>query len=286
MKEVIEEVKPEYGETFQIEMRTTTNAVNAYSPPHVHDFIEILYCFRGEYCVLVNGELFELRPGYMLVINSRQIHEVYPAYSVKGEFLAVKFQPEMIYAAYNSAIELQYALLFLFGEWERVFQPLELETVFMDVALEVKNKNYGYEMALKSDIYKIILWIIRNSNRKIEKLNIYTESSIRRIISAISYIEKHYMENITVRQIADYAYLEYTYFSRMFKQITKKSCTEYINQFRVQKAEVLLISTKRSITEIAEEVGFDNVSYFIKQFRRVKGLSPKQYQKRNLYKYF
>ena len=62
--------------------------------------------------------------------------------------------------------------------------------------------------------------------------------------------------------------------------MTRKSCTEYINYFRVQKAEELLLTGDMSITDVAAEVGFDNVSYFIKQFRRVKGISPKQYQLR------
>lgn len=198
--------------------------------------------------------------------------------------LVVKFQPEMIYACYNSAVELQYVLPFLFGSAirEQVLHPESLRLIFEEIAEEFAHRRYGYELALKSDIYKIIVWIIRYMEQESSLPDAYTENTIRKIVAAFSYIEKHYAENITVRHVAEHCYVEYTYFSRTFKQIAKKSCTEDINHFRIQKAEALLLSTKLSITDISEKVGFDNVSYFIKQFRRYKGISPKQYQNRLL----
>jgi len=276
MKQVFEELKPEYGETFQIHTQVTTQT--SYSPPHIHDFIEILYCFQGEYQVFVGDREYVFCPGDMIVINSRQIHECYPRNASAGEYLVVKFQPEMIYACYNSAVELQYALPFLFGDGGFLAHPKELEHVFQNIARELQTRTYGYELAMKSGIYQIILWITRCSGRKPDTLNFFSEETIRKIISAFSYIEKHYTEDISVRQIAGAVYMEYTYFSRIFRQFTKKSCTEYINHFRIQKAESLLLAGNLNITEISVQVGFDNVSYFIKQFRKFRGISPKQYQ--------
>ena len=58
----------------------------------------------------------------------------------------------------------------------------------------------------------------------------------------------------------------------------KQSFTEYLNSYRLAKAEQLLSATDKSIVEISEELGFSTPSYFIQQFKSKKGVSPKQYR--------
>jgi len=72
--------------------------------------------------------------------------------------------------------------------------------------------------------------------------------------------------------------LSYSYFSRLFTKIMKRSFREYLNYIRILNAEKLLTTSELNITEIAMMVGFSTSSYFIQQFKHYKEISPKQYQ--------
>jgi YesN/AraC family two-component response regulator len=68
-------------------------------------------------------------------------------------------------------------------------------------------------------------------------------------------------------------------FCRYFKKYTKKTFTQFVNEFRIREAIRLIGLGNKSITEISLEVGFNNFSYFNKQFKRVTGKSPSKYKK-------
>lgn len=280
MKQIFEEERPRNGEKFDTFIQHCTEPQNAQSPPHIHEYIELIYGLSGMYYFTVDNQQYLLNPKDLLIVNSWQVHGKQPVSDPKGEHLVIKLNPDMIYACYNTSAELRYALPFIFPGIirNRVVQPTEIRNALEDLARELQNQRYGYELAIKSDIYRIILWIIRNAVDQHQEIGSYSESTINNISRAFSYIADHYQERLSVREIADRCYMGYSYFSKVFKEISQKSCTEYINYFRIQKAEAMLLANSTSITEISAQVGFDNVSYFIKQFRKFKGISPKQYQ--------
>ncbi len=289
MKEWYEELRPASGENFQVSLQITRKSDKIFTTPHRHDFVEILYGLKGEYIVKVNGEEFFLKPEDMVVIGSRSIHEISPVDNPEGKYLVVKFQPEVVYSSYVSSIELKYVLPFIFNnaDGKYIFNSEKmknsgLKNVFADIKKELKGKKYGYEIALKSDIYKIMLWIIRCVEEEKGILSIYNEQTVEKIEKALKYIEKNYEKPLTVKKIAENSYMEYTYFSRIFKQITSMSCCDYINYFRIKKAEALLLENELNVTQIADKVGFDSVSYFIKNFKKYNGKSPNKYKKEDM----
>ena len=95
----------------------------------------------------------------------------------------------------------------------------------------------------------------------------------------LDYINEHYREDLTVKELAELSnYSEY-YFMKLFKQYTGKTVASYLNDFRLEKAKALLLHTDSSITDIALDVGFNNTSYFIKKFQQANQLSPHKYRK-------
>ena len=285
MKKYFEELRPTFGENFQVHLQVTSKNDTIFTESHYHDFVEVLYCLKGKYKVIIQGKEFLLEPENMIVIGSRNIHEIYPAYDPEGKYLVVKFQPEMIYSSYKSTIELKYVLPFIFNNSDGTYifnsenmKNSGLKGVFKNIIKEINEKQYGYELSLKSDIYKIILWIVRRLDEENGIFKQYTPETVEKIEKALKYIEANYKKKITVKEIAQNSYMEYTYFSRLFKQIICMSCCDYINYFRVQKSESLLLKNELTITEIAGAVGFDSVSYFIKNFKKFNKTSPKQYK--------
>ena len=95
----------------------------------------------------------------------------------------------------------------------------------------------------------------------------------------LDYINEHYQEQLTVKELTELSnYSEY-YFMKLFKQYTGKTVASYLNDFRLEKAKVMLLHSDRSITEIALDVGFNNTSYFIKKFQQANMVSPHKYRR-------
>ena len=90
----------------------------------------------------------------------------------------------------------------------------------------------------------------------------------------VNYIQKHYCEDITLSNIAEKVFLNPIYISRLIKEQTGKNYTDLIMELRIQKAVELLKNTDFYVYEIAEKVGYHNLKYFYKVFKKVKGKSP------------
>ena len=100
-----------------------------------------------------------------------------------------------------------------------------------------------------------------------------------RINKVYEYVKDNYQSEISLDQISKVALMTVPAFCRYFKKYTKKTFTQFVNEFRIRQAIQLIGMGNRSITEIAGEVGFNNFSHFNKQFKRVTGLSPSKYKK-------
>ncbi|MGL6198127.1 MAG: helix-turn-helix transcriptional regulator [Lachnospiraceae bacterium] len=89
------------------------------------------------------------------------------------------------------------------------------------------------------------------------------------------YIEQHYPEKITLQDIANSADISKSEALRCFKNGVQAAPFVYLNRYRLHIAKSLLTGTTRPITDIAESVGFDSVSYFDRMFKRTFGMTPR-----------
>ena len=95
---------------------------------------------------------------------------------------------------------------------------------------------------------------------------------------ALEYIESHYGQHIALDTLARLAGLSPKYFCRYFRDIVHRSPIDYVNFYRVECASALLTASDMTVAEVAYQCGFNDSSFFIKQFRRYKGATPKQYR--------
>ena len=103
-------------------------------------------------------------------------------------------------------------------------------------------------------------------------------SSSDAIALAKNYIAEHYQENIDRDSIAEASRITPNYLSKLFHQETGQSIREYVNHLRIREAKRLLLSTDKPVSEIASDVGFENISYFSTVFRKIAGTSPLEYR--------
>ncbi|GMQ59288.1 hypothetical protein AN1V17_36850 [Vallitalea sediminicola] len=96
---------------------------------------------------------------------------------------------------------------------------------------------------------------------------------------AKQFIEKHYMERITFKNVCEHVHLSEAYFSKIFAKDLNLTFTEYLTKKRIEKAKLLLSDTDMKIYEICYSVGYANVEHFSRTFKKIVGMSPKQYKK-------
>lgn len=105
-----------------------------------------------------------------------------------------------------------------------------------------------------------------------------TSASQKIIQRANAYIVANYHRDISLGEIAGHVHLSPSYFSRLYKQVTKGNLIDFINSVRIDHAKKLLITTSHDIDYIAFAVGFNTHNYFTTVFRRMEEMTPSEYR--------
>ncbi|MBR4027264.1 MAG: helix-turn-helix transcriptional regulator, partial [Lachnospiraceae bacterium] len=99
------------------------------------------------------------------------------------------------------------------------------------------------------------------------------------IDKATIYFADHYNENICIEDYAKMHHMSTSWFIRNFKQYTNSTPMQYILSIRIQNAEALLQNEQYNVSEISNIIGYDNPLYFSRIFKKIKGISPREYRK-------
>lgn len=133
---------------------------------------------------------------------------------------------------------------------------------------------------LKSFLNKNVTVPIENCC-EIDKANNSNESSVDNNIlieCAINYIKNNYQRDISLSDVAAQVYLSPVYFGRIFKIYTGENFTDYLIKIRLEKATELLNTTNLKICEVGKMVGYSNIKYFIRLFKKRLGQTPGKYK--------
>jgi len=95
---------------------------------------------------------------------------------------------------------------------------------------------------------------------------------------AIQFINEHYADDISLKEISNYLFISPYYLSHIFKKMTKKTITEYITSIRLEKAKELLTATDLPISQISTMTGYKDINYFSKVFKKQLGITPSEYR--------
>lgn len=249
---------------------------------HYHEYIELLYFYDGKGEVWVNGTETEVCGGSLVIISSNMAHDVLLKEPTK--YVCVKFSPSVLYENEPFFINFKYALPFMSDVQQYVFSKDEIENTTIhsqieEIMCEWDRMEYGFELAIRSAILKVFLAVIRLWHSNGDDKGFLGLSSEMK--TAIAYIGENY-STATEKQVAETCNFSYNYFSKIFKETVGKSFKDYLMDVKLSQAEKMLLTTKMSITEIAEKTGFSSISHFIARFREAKGITPNGYRKKLL----
>lgn len=265
-------------------IRIVTNAINDFFdyPMHWHHAVELCYVLEGSYSVEANNKLYELKCPDILFIAAGDVHSL-PYQKQPGKRMFLQFMLEDI----GHLCDLKDVMPFL----SRTFLiTAELDrdlhkavSTRLDELKEVYEKK---DLAYGIRIYALVLDIIADISSYAFYKPVDTHPSsiknreyLNKIGELFKYIEKHYQEDISLDDAAKAVGFSRYYLTRCLKEAMGKSFLQFLHEYRVKKAEKLLLTGEMTMTEIASSTGFGSISSFNRVFKELKGCSPLEYRK-------
>lgn len=277
------ELKQRGSIDFPIELYRLNKSHESYEMiPHWHKECEIIHVLRGELSVKLNNNVYILLPGDTVFVNSETIHSAIPKDS---EYECIVFSAESFISFSNNNLSL-FPGFPLPSIVINEFLPCKYEGIRSAVrslfeSLYDLNNTPGKRFFVTAYIYNLYGEIIKSGlcsfYDRVNSLN--NEKNVVTLKKVLQFIQKEYENKITLEDLSRVAQMSPKYFCAFFKEMTRQTPFEYINSYRTDAASKLLLSTDKSITDIAFSCGFNDLSYFIKTFKNYKGITPKAYRK-------
>lgn len=256
-------------------------------PAHSHNYIEIVYMCQGSTHHIINGDDVILQKGDLLFLNLKAVHEIYPA---KADDIAVNFivLPEFFDVAIKMMDEKENALRnyiigCLTGSRDdvaylhfKVADLLPIQNLIENLIWSIMN-NQHVANNINQVTMGLLLLHLMNYTDKIKTEKNYEQDFTLKILK---FIEENYREG-ELNDLAFKLNCNVVWLSRMIKKLTGRTFTELIQIKRLNQAAYLLDSTKISVADIGFMVGYENISYFHRLFKKYYGMTPKQFRLKN-----
>lgn len=248
---------------------------------HIHPEYEIVYIKNGSGTVQIDKYISNYENGILLFLGPNTPHMPFGNDDFENRMeVVIQFGEDFIINK-----------LRLFPEFSSILKLISLSKKGIIFHSSIKNKTADLFEKLKSssstekllNVFQILHILSQASEFKTIKKNDfnlnYKTKDIQRINYAFEYVNNSFHKEIATRIIAKKVGLTTNSFCRLFKKTTHKTFTQFINEFRIRKATELLDQGEFSISEVMYKCGYNDPSYFSKQFKRYKGVSPSVYLK-------
>lgn len=258
---------------------------------HWHEEIEFQYIQQGQAYITCDEDNITVTEGDIVFINQAVRHFITPAGADGVIFSSIVVNPSFILGFGQLDLENKYinpitanrSFGFLHITCEDSLYQQFMPPLKQLITLN-ENCPSGYELLSKACILQ--LWKLLYDQLPVKasdssRLSARTANQdAQRVKQAMLYIQEHFMEPVTLDDIAESILVSKSECCRCFRRATGLSPIEYLMKYRVmESAKYMHRRTHESISEIAGAVGFNNVSYFNKIFKRFIGCTPTEYRK-------
>jgi len=245
---------------------------------HWHTEYELIRVLDGTLMMTLNEKSFPVKKGELIFVHGGVLHAGIPDECVY-ECLVFDLNIFLRFAACQPYIQRVLDRSALVYHHFTAHHPKTLD-IADKIFYAMHQQSEGYEMAVIGQIYQFFAHIFsaklyldtqpHTSARDVKK--------IMQLRAAIDYISQHLGTPVTLTQMAEAASMSPKYFCRFFFRMTHHTPIEYLNMQRIEYACYALSTTDEPITTIALSCGFNDLSYFIRTFRKYKGTTPGQYR--------
>lgn len=253
---------------------------------HWHEDLEFIYIWEGHMEYYVNGEIVRLCPGEGLFVNARQLHYGFSGDGTDCIYLCTLLNPVLLggNAYLESLVQQvtehpQWAFVHLRQEMPWQKRILSLLQELYDCYIERAD---GFELMVEALYFQIIACLYgQRPPVQIGKEERMVNNQLSTLKEMLSVIQYHYMESLTLTEIASAGHLSSSACCRLFHKYLSRTPIEFLTEVRLNQSCILLETTSLSMTQIAVQVGFGGSSYFAERFRRQYGCSPSACRKKH-----
>ncbi len=254
-------------------------------PWHWHDELEAIVVVEGTAVVAAGTESFTVRQGEGFFCNTGVLHAAWNAGASSCLLHSVVFHPRLVGGSIDSVF------------WQNYLQPLlecpSYKGVLLDgsalwrqngiSAIEdscklCMDEPPGYEFLVRAALSELVFLLSRNRPAVAIPPSERSLRESERIKTMLQFVQEHYPEELDATQIAASARVSVSECLRCFRNTIGVPPIQYLKQFRIQKAAELLAATDWKISEIGAQCGFQDMSYFARTFRELKGSAPTEYR--------
>lgn len=276
-----------FNVSFPVDVRFLTSANGPTVRMNRHEYFEVLILLSGAVNLRIEDRCLPITRGDAAIIGSTLSHTLEPNAGSRFTVAALFFLPELIRVD-SCPDSVGYLTPFLQQDAEfphvipaRTGLPGKILELIQNIRAVLPPLTTLSRLAATTYLELILLTLAQcyssyeGSARTFES----QQKALARLQPLFSYVESYFDTEIRVEAAARICGMSKSYFINFFRNTTGDSFVSYLNHYRVQRAQLLLTSTDRSLTDIGLDVGFCDQSYFGMVFRRTVGMTPSSYRK-------
>lgn len=253
-------------------------------PIHWHNDLEISLPRKGNAIYQIYQKSYHLKPGEGLLINRNVPHSCHSSGNQPARYSTILVRPDFMYGDFGSDVEKNCFRPFLqnsaipcvllspdLPSHRQILEKLDQVEQLFD------QKSYCYELKIKGLLCQVFGDILFENQKSFSHCAPSNQLELERLEQMLNYLNTHFDSVISLQQLADQIHLSREVCCRLFKKMTGKTITAYLEEYRTDKSFSLVQSGQYSMTQIANMVGFSNASRFANAFRRQFGCNPGEY---------
>ncbi len=248
---------------------------------HWQDSMELVYIKRGSGLVQTGAQVCAAQSGDIFVLTPGTLHAIRQAESRTMEYENIIFDVELLGGAEDLCAE-KYLLPLQSGRMALPEHITPDEAWYPQAADCLKEaeeanrcKQFGYELCIKGALLRFLALLIAQS----KALPPAEKASTQRLRAVLQWISAHYSEPVCVADAAALCQCSPNHFMRWFRQMTGQTFIIFLREYRLNAAAEALRTTEDTILSISEQCGFENLSYFNREFKAHFGMTPREYRK-------
>ena len=248
---------------------------------HWQDSMELVYIKRGSGLVQTGAQVCTAQSGDIFVLTPGTLYAIRQAESCTMEYENIIFDVELLGGAEDLCAE-KYLLPLQSGRLALPEHITPDEAWYPQAADCLKEaeeanrcKQFGYELCIKGALLRFLALLIAQS----KALPPAEKASTQRLRAVLQWISAHYSEPVCVADAAALCQCSPNHFMRWFRQMTGQTFIIFLREYRLNAAAEALRTTEDTILSISEQCGFENLSYFNREFKAHFGMTPREYRK-------
>jgi AraC family transcriptional regulator, transcriptional activator of pobA len=277
-----------FDPSFPVDVRFLTSGRRRNVRMNRHDYFEVVYLCAGTADLKIQNRSLTFHEGDLAIVGSTLYHSVECRSSQPLTFAVLFFQPDLIRADGGSD-SAEYLTPFLLQDTEfphivtaKTGIPGQVFMLIQRIRAELPACTSRARLSVKTYLKMLLILLVNQYSSYAGTVSTFQrqQRALERLRPLFDYLEKHYDEPVQIQQAARIARMSESHFMSFFKRTTGQSFMAYLNHCRIERAQALLASTEKSVSDISQEMGFCDQSYFGTVFRRLVGMTPAAYRRR------